>query len=917
LIGYIYGFFNKLTLAFVVLLIMIGVLLTNKNVVPFLAKMYLTDYNITYSSIEGRLINGVRVYDLSYANGVKAKKIGLSYNLLNLLKRTPELSSLELDSLYLDIDKLPLRDANSSESGFFSFAVKNFAIGNSQVLYDKKLYSFDTNGVKLLYDEKLDIEKLKLNLKTGDANLDLQGYIKQNQLVAEADVYLSEKTKNEYLDFISEVPEVLRLKLQADIEKIDLQAKLKSLGLKSDENLNLENIHLSLNYANNHLNADAVYDIIYDKNRFKARQKVSLNEDLQYTTDAKIEIKYTALKLPFENLHLACKGDVDKISCNVDTQNIELSMKSLDYKNYNIQTKSQELALSFLQDLPKEFEGEKISFVSSTKLSVNPFSIEGSLEADSNFATVDALFSFDTNVSDYIADIKLKEENPFYAKYPIKKFSSINLHYKQTLEQDLFTLSANHLNILLNQNQNKLKGFAKLGSTEFFIDGLFDNNKISMDVNTKITSLKDLLDELEMEHNELEYDGEITIQSSVEFDESFSIVSKISIPYYVIKTQTKEVHTLEDISLVLAYKNDSVKIDSYKARYKEHSIYSDKASKISIKPNGVIDIEELWVYDNLLIKGLLVPDKKALYLDVKSDKFEYVGKEAKLTLMSDLKIKVEEGKEYIEGKISLLDGKVFYMPQNDYSSIDKDIIVIQEMKKQEKSNRYINVTIDSKKALKYKVDNIDLVFRPNLNFIQEFHQDPKLYGVIEIEKGKVSGAGKEFSFDKSEIYFAGEDPINPQLNLNLHYYTLDYIDIEIYITNTLASPLVLFSSNPAMSQDDIISYILFGEKASTLFESSDESTKISVGSLVLGTGLKEIFNQSAGVQVDTFNILTNKEGTLGYEIGTRFNKHIRVVYKSDTISSVILQYSLSNSTRIDVDVHETGQGVSFIYLKDF
>jgi len=120
-----------------------------------------------------------------------------------------------------------------------------------------------------------------------------------------------------------------------------------------------------------------------------------------------------------------------------------------------------------------------------------------------------------------------------------------------------------------------------------------------------------------------------------------------------------------------------------------------------------------------------------------------------------------------------------------------------------------------------------------------------------------------------------------------------------------------------MSQDDIMSYILFGESARSVFEGSGESSKLSLSAMLLGSGLKQIFNKSTGVKVDTLNILTNKEGTLGYEIGSRFNKQIRVVYKNDTISSVIIQYSLTKSIRIEVDARETGQGVSIIYVKDF
>jgi translocation and assembly module TamB len=194
----------------------------------------------------------------------------------------------------------------------------------------------------------------------------------------------------------------------------------------------------------------------------------------------------------------------------------------------------------------------------------------------------------------------------------------------------------------------------------------------------------------------------------------------------------------------------------------------------------------------------------------------------------------------------------------------------------------------------------------------------RIYGMVTIEDGQVLGGGKLFELDKSEIYFNGSNPINPHLNLNVRHQTLDYIDIQIYITNTLSSPVVILASNPVMSQNDIMSYILFGEPASSAFSSSGEGSKtFAVSSLLLATGLKQIFNDSAGVNIDTLNILTNEEGTLGYEIGTRFSKDIRVLYKNDTVSSVILQYSLSRSIRLDIDVHETGQGVSILYIKDF
>ncbi len=117
-----------------------------------------------------------------------------------------------------------------------------------------------------------------------------------------------------------------------------------------------------------------------------------------------------------------------------------------------------------------------------------------------------------------------------------------------------------------------------------------------------------------------------------------------------------------------------------------------------------------------------------------------------------------------------------------------------------------------------------------------------------------------------------------------------------------------------------MSYILFGKPAPEAFEGQkdrDGDKYSSAGSLLLATGIKEIFNDTTGVKIDTLNILTNEEGTLGYEIGTRFSKDFRLVYKNDTISSIILKYSVTGSVRIDIDVDELGQGVMLLYVKDF
>lgn len=193
-----------------------------------------------------------------------------------------------------------------------------------------------------------------------------------------------------------------------------------------------------------------------------------------------------------------------------------------------------------------------------------------------------------------------------------------------------------------------------------------------------------------------------------------------------------------------------------------------------------------------------------------------------------------------------------------------------------------------------------------------------ILGLATINQGEVTALDRLFTFDKSEVYFY-EDNSNPMLNLNIKHQTLDYKDINIYITGKLASPVIIFSSKQSLSQDDIMSYVLFGEPSSNTSSSSTQTgnKKVYLGALLLGTQLKQILNNSNTLKIDTLNILTTEEGSLGYEIGSRINKDLRIIYKNNVVSSVIVQYNINRSVRVDVDVNQESQGVSVIYTKDF
>ncbi|OHD87515.1 MAG: hypothetical protein A2W83_00415 [Sulfuricurvum sp. RIFCSPLOWO2_12_43_5] len=116
-----------------------------------------------------------------------------------------------------------------------------------------------------------------------------------------------------------------------------------------------------------------------------------------------------------------------------------------------------------------------------------------------------------------------------------------------------------------------------------------------------------------------------------------------------------------------------------------------------------------------------------------------------------------------------------------------------------------------------------------------------------------------------------------------------------------------------------MSYILFGSPANAVSggDTSTTTVRADATNFMLGAGLKGLISGATKLQIDTMNILTTAEGGMGFEVGARLNKDLRILYKNDTVSSVLLQYTVNRWLRLDADIHELGQGINAIYIKDF
>ncbi|MDD3477097.1 MAG: translocation/assembly module TamB domain-containing protein, partial [Sulfurimonas sp.] len=817
------------------------------------------------------------VYGFVYEDSIYVDKLSISYNFFSLLSPIPRVAYIDALGAKIELDRLLLSLQNSDDSINIAFNISKVKVKNGTINYKKEKISFDFIGDELSFKEHFDIEKVSLISKTKYADIEFLGSLKDKTLKGASSFIISDFIEQKYNSALEYKPKKFIADIEIDSEKINLSTTTSEARLKGFSDFFIKDVKLNLTYFidNENLTIKADYKAIYKEFEAAIVQNIDMDKNIEFSSKTMAELITKDSDIPFDTFVIDAKYSSKRAYAKFSAKDIEANFLTSDFKKYVI-------------------------------------------HADTIYAKFDAVLTQENNESALESNIYPKEEFLHYKEYDLKRFSKVTLNaHKKNSKISMFAKS-DIASLSMFVNEDKADGYVNIGSASF--DYRVDlKNKIGV-VDTKINSMDKFLKELRIKPFKAFFDAKVEAKSTINFKDSLEIFSSVKLPFYTLNLDSKRSFSGKDNNFEFLYRDKELILIKYDLSALNRRVLSDKPSRINFNKDFDIEFKEFWIYDNVLLRGVLKSSDMSGYFSLSSDKFHYKSIEADVFLKLDLHATIDaNGQEDISGEIDIQSGVVMYKPRKDYSISDKDIIIIQDIKEsKQKDTRAINITITSSKSINYKVENLSLLVEPSLVLYKEIGSDLELFGALNIKSGEVNLDGKVFEFDESELYFYGGDKIDPYLNLNLHYYTIDYIDIEIYITNKVSSPVVLFSSKPAMSQNDILSYILFDSKASSIFDSSeDTSSKTSMNTLLLGSGIKKMINSSGTIKLDTLNILTNKEGTLGYEVGARFNKNVRIVYKNDEISSLILQYSLSKSLRVDVDVKETGQGVSIIYVKDF
>ncbi len=783
------------------------------------------------------------------------------------------------------------------------------------------------NGKNIHFDvENLLVKDalLELNGTTNLSNISFHSGIKNNQMEGKISLFPNEPLFELYkLPLRREALGTIEIDLNASKEylKADVKVKAKQI-LKSKEgefNLDIEDLlsHIVYRIENNSLkiNSRAIVSTPYAKNitlsnLFTMDHNITYKGDIRAKELQGIDANFTA---PLRDLNIQYKGDSKSIQTLLTSKQLKGSFYSDDFKKGSLHLETlTPVMLKEMVKLPEELTETKVNAMIDMPVDFNrTFPLKAKVKIDSNVANIDADILYNKAVK-VIAKMVIPKNSlleDMNDKVKWKSLSPLNIEADAGDENATLKLTSKyfHANTFYQPKSTYMQGKATLGGLVLNANGTAKKN---LKIDTKITSMKVLKESIASLYTLEELPP---VEGVAEISATISELKRVNItlrsPKITYQADRKSKQVITDIQLNASLDQSKVLLNSYALTYNKQKLFSTKPSIIQME-GSKIKINPLWLNDTLNITGEYDLKTAQGKIDTKAKKFPIRHEYADIDTMIDIETLIDGNSTSVNGKVTLLGGKIKYdISQKSFAS-DSDIIIVQEMKKKKASpfmdNLSANIQIRTEKPLVLKQGAINIKLKPDLGINKVQHGPLLVLGSVELPKGgSYIFEGKKFILDKSFVHFTG-NPNKPLLEIKVKYKSVKHL-ITISISGTPDAPNINFSSSPSLTKEQILSVILFDSEAGGDTHSGDEMMKM-MGGAMAKSALADM-----GIKLDH---LVLGEGN-SVEVGKKLTNKITIIYVNDIVSSVKLKYEHSPRTESVIEVSEESQSYDIIYKRDF
>ena len=752
----------------------------------------------------------------------------------------------------------------------------------------------------------------------GKANLD--GKIKNSNYFAKGSYKVDKVLLNRYnIPLVDKNIDALDVDGRFGIKDLDINIKLSGKNiLNNAKNIDIiaSNNKLIYKYKSGYLELNTKANINTDYTGL-----ANLENKLIYAENLKFSGKLTPKnKLSFakdlgdlfNNLSLTYSGDSNKIDLAFKTDQLKGQLKSNKYSSGILTVENTKaIKLGAFTKLPKGYSNALISklHLQAPINFKNILPLKGTLKANSNLVNLDGTWSYDKNfstklkttiskkslIAKNLANVKLSALSPMNLEL-YSKSNTIESKIKSKLLSGVMSY---------NLNTKYLKSSLNTGSLKLNAKGSIEN--INLELNAK--SIKRAIKEISRVYtikNMPNVDGNIALKGTISKIKGIKLSAKSSKIIYKDKKKSTKV---ENIVLNITYNNNNINISSYKFKTSGYDFYSNRASSLALN-NSVVNIKKLWLNDSLLITGNYNTKASRGSLKLKANNLKINQPEAKVTLAVDTNIKLNKEKTSISGKIVILDGVIKKSVGNKKVSENSDIIILQRKAAKENTNFAknvkLNIKIKTNKAIIYAQNGSYFKLKPNLNISKNYRALLRIKGLVNIQKGGYYILnGKKIVLQKGKVVFKGQST-NPNINIVMLYHGKEY-DIRINLSGTPDRPVLYFTSNPPLTKEQILAYLLFDDSTAAGTHSQE-----AMLSLIGGTIAKS-FLGSIGIKIDHISIKEN-----GFSIGKSITNNVTIYYNQDgEKASIKTRVDITKSIHTEVEVGEKSQSADIIFSKEY
>jgi len=279
-----------------------------------------------------------------------------------------------------------------------------------------------------------------------------------------------------------------------------------------------------------------------------------------------------------------------------------------------------------------------------------------------------------------------------------------------------------------------------------------------------------------------------------------------------------------------------------------------------------------------------------------------------LMIVGDLDLDTIVTKELVDlrGSVRLANAELdFALPESAVLA-SGDVILLGEEQVDKPIGQLVDLMIDLGESTHISAQGLDAMLVGELRVHQQPQSILRGDGQIDIIDGRYIAYGQDLQIDKGRFIFNGGSIDDPGLELRAQK-TIDDTIAGVQVTGRVDSPVLSLYSTPAMSDQDVLSTLIFKKPISEL-GSQDGLVLLQIANSLRGDGKSGVAKVTERIQ-NTLG-LTDLQLNLGssapsIQAGKQLSSKFYVGYGYsllNAVQSLVLRYQLSDFWSIKADV---------------